>query len=133
MDYVYPELGQPLANFLLESHRNYLPALSSALKGNLPKGLAHITGGGFIDNIPRILPEGCGAVVRKASWEVPPLFQLIRKLGGIDLDEMYRVFNMGVGMVAIVAPEKLAEFQAAVAEPTWVIGEVIAGDGVILE
>jgi phosphoribosylaminoimidazole synthetase len=131
-DYVYPELGAPLADFLLEPHRNYLPVLEAALKADLPKGLAHITGGGFIDNIPRILPEGCGAVIRKASWEVPALFQLIQKLGEIDPDEMYRVFNMGVGMVAVIAPEKLTNFQSAIAEPTWVIGEVVAGYGVTL-
>jgi phosphoribosylaminoimidazole (AIR) synthetase len=126
-------LGAPLADFLLEPHRNYLPVLEAALKADLPKGLAHITGGGFIDNIPRILPEGCGGVVRKASWKVPALFTLIQTLGEIDPDEMYQVFNMGVGMVAVVAPEKLADFQAAIAEPTWVIGEVVAGDGVALE
>ena len=132
LDHVYPELGAPLADFLLEPHRNYFPVLDAAIQAKIPKGLAHITGGGFIDNIPRILPAGCGAVIRKANWEVPALFQLIQKLGGIDPDEMYRVFNMGVGMVAVIAPEKLDEFQTSVAEPTWVIGEVVAGDGVTL-
>jgi phosphoribosylformylglycinamidine cyclo-ligase/phosphoribosylamine--glycine ligase/phosphoribosylformylglycinamidine cyclo-ligase len=132
-EYVYPELGAPLADFLLEPHRNYLPVLEAGLKAQIPKGLAHITGGGFIDNLPRILPEGCGAVIRKSSWEVPALFQLIQRLGDINLDEMYRVFNMGIGMVAVVASEQLVNFQRAVREPTYVIGEVVAGEGITLD
>ena len=133
LEQVYPQLGEPLVNFLLAPHRSYLPVLASALKADIPKGLAHITGGGFIDNIPRILPSGCGAVVRKDRWPVPPLFQLIEELGEIESDEMYRVFNMGIGMVAVVAPEKLTAFQQSVDEQTWVIGEIIAGDGVVLQ
>ena len=133
LDHVYPELGAPLADFLLEPHRNYFPLLEPALKARTPKGLAHITGGGFIDNIPRILPKGFGAKVRKTSWDVPPLFQLIQNLGGIDPDEMYRVFNMGVGMIAIITKEQLNEFQQSITEPTWVIGEVVDGEGVTLE
>jgi len=132
-DFIYPELGAPLADFLLVPHRNYLSTLDAALKAGIPKGLAHITGGGFIDNIPRILPQGYGAIVHKFSWEVPVLFQLIQKLGEVDPEEMYRIFNMGIGMVAVVAPEKLANFQTAVSDPTWVIGEVVAGDGITLE
>ena len=131
--HVYPELGKPLVDFLLEPHRNYLPVLQPALEARIPKGLAHITGGGFIDNIPRILPKGCGAIVRKSSWKVPSLFQLIQNLGDIHPDEMYQVFNMGVGMVSVVAPGQLVDFQNAVTETTWVIGEVVAGKGVTLE
>lgn len=132
-EYVYPELEQPLKNFLLEPHRNYFPVLNATIKAGIPKGLVHITGGGFIDNIPRILPTDCGAILRKSIWTVPPLFELIQKLGKIDADEMYRVFNMGIGMVAVIAANHLGEFQTSLAEPTWVIGEVITGDGVILE
>lgn len=133
LEHVYPELEQPLANFLLEPHRNYFPVLDAAIQAGIPKGLVHITGGAFIDNIPRILPPGCGAIIRKSSWKIPPLFQLIQKLGEINPDEMYRVFNMGVGMVAVIGANQLDAFQTSVAEPTWVIGEVINGDGVTLE
>jgi phosphoribosylformylglycinamidine cyclo-ligase len=133
LDHIYPELGQPLADFLLEPHRSYLPVLEIALEAGIPKGLVHITGGGFIDNIPRILPQGCGARLRTGSWPMPPLFELIQKLGQIETGEMYRVFNMGVGMVAVLAPEQLEAFQEAVEEQTWVIGDVINGNGVILE
>ena len=130
LEHIYPELGAPLADFLLAPHRNYLPVLTPALKANLIRGLAHITGGGFIDNIPRILPEGCGAIIHKASWEVHALFKLIQKLGNIDPDEMYRVFNMGIGMVAVIAPKNLEKFQSSITETTWVIGQVIAGEGI---
>jgi phosphoribosylaminoimidazole synthetase len=133
LETIYPELGAPLADVLLEPHRNYLPVLQSSLEGGILKGLAHITGGGFIDNLPRILPEGRGAVVRKSSWEVPALFQLIQKLGDIDTAEMYRIFNMGIGMVAVINSEQLVDFHNAVDEAIWVIGEVVNGKGVTLE
>ena len=68
------------------------------------KALAHLTGGGFIENIPRVLPDGLGAVVRRGAWPVPPLFTLIQQRGQVTEDEMYHVFNMGIGMVAVVAP-----------------------------
>jgi len=133
LEMVFQELGGPLANILLEPHRNYLPVLDAALNAGIPKGLAHITGGGFFDNIPRILPLGCGATLLKDSWEVPSLFELIQAKGEIDRAEMYHVFNMGVGMVAVVAPEQLEDFQTSVSEQTWVIGEVTTGEGVDLE
>jgi len=133
LEYVYPELGEPLANFLLEPHRSYLPFLENPLNAKTIKGLAHITGGGFVDNIPRILPAGCGAVIRKDSWTVPPLFQLIQNLGKIDPNEMYQVFNMGIGMVAVIAANQITAFQTSVHQPTWVIGEVVKGAGVTLE
>ena len=132
LDFKYPELGQPLANILLEPHRSYLSVLKPVIKIGIPKGLAHITGGGFFDNIPRILPQGCGARIRKSSWEIPPLFQLIQNIGKIDHDEMYHVFNMGIGMVAVIESRQLDVFQSSVGEPTWIIGEVTPGDRVIL-
>ena len=72
------------------------------------KGLAHITGGGLIDNLPRILPNDCDAVIETASWKVPAIFQILQERGGVDRDEMYQVFNMGIGMAAIVAPNDVA-------------------------
>lgn len=126
LDTVLPELGVPLADALLAPHRSYLHVLQSALYHSPPlvKALAHLTGGGFIENIPRVLPAGLGAMVRLGSWPVPPLFQLIQQRGGVPLEEMYRVFNMGIGMVAMVAPEHVRALQEALGEETWVIGEL---------
>ena len=133
LEHIYPELGQPLGNILLEPHRSYFPVLKTAIEFSIPKGLAHITGGGFIDNIPRILPQGCGARIDKTSWKIPPLFELIEYLGKIEHDEMYRVFNMGIGMVAVIEPKKIDEFQSSICEQSWIIGEVSLGEGVVLE
>jgi phosphoribosylformylglycinamidine cyclo-ligase len=87
---------------LLRIHKNYQPVLSKISAGVI-KGLAHITGGGLIDNVPRILPSNCDAVIETKSWRMPPIFQILQKNGGVDAEEMYQVFNMGIGMVAIVA------------------------------
>ena len=87
---------------LLRVHKNYQPLLAKVSDG-LVKGLAHITGGGLIDNLPRILPSNCDAVIETKSWRVPRIFQILQKNGKVALEEMYQVFNMGIGMVAIVA------------------------------
>ncbi len=136
LDMVFPELGIPLADALLEPHRSYLnllwPVVSSP--SSPVKALAHLTGGGFFENIPRVLPEGVGAVVRRGSWPAPALFDLIQTRGGVDSSEMHRVFNMGIGMVAVVAPDRVDEFRAALGEPTWIIGELVPGERkVVLE
>lgn len=130
LDAVLPALGLPLADVLLEPHRSYLGLLWPVVSRSPSpvKALAHLTGGGFMENLPRVLPVGVGAVIRRGSWPIPPLFDLIQSLGGVDLLEMYRVFNMGIGMVAMVAPEDVEPFQAALGETTWVIGELVAGE-----
>src|SRR6476660_9046543 len=87
---------------LLRMHKNYQPVLAK-VPGGVIKGLAHITGGGLIDNLPRILPSICNAVIDTKSWRVPSIFQILQKNGNVDVQEMYQVFNMGIGMVAIVA------------------------------
>ncbi len=87
---------------LLRVHRNYQPLLAK-IPGGIIKGLAHITGGGLIDNLPRILPPNCDAVIETKSWKVPRMFQILQQNGNIDLREMYQVFNMGIGMTAVVA------------------------------
>ena len=87
---------------LLRMHKNYQPVLSKLTPG-VVKGLAHITGGGLVDNLPRILPSNCDAVIETKSWRVPSIFQVLQKNGSVDAGEMYQVFNMGIGMVAIVA------------------------------
>ena len=132
LDTVYPDLVQPLADLLLAPHRCYLPALSSLIESKEPfiKALAHLTGGGFYGNIPRILPAGCGARIDKNAWPVPPLFQRIQQMGQVEIGEMYKVFNMGIGMVIVVDRKNVHSLQKAVPEATWIIGEIIAGEGV---
>jgi phosphoribosylformylglycinamidine cyclo-ligase len=92
-------------------------------------GIAHITGGGLIDNPPRILPDGCALRLRRGSWTIPPVFPWLQALGPVPDAEMYRVFNMGIGMVAVVAPERAATIQSLIPDAR-VIGEVTPrGDG----
>jgi phosphoribosylamine--glycine ligase/phosphoribosylformylglycinamidine cyclo-ligase len=141
LDTVYPQLGIPLAEALLAPHRSYFGVLKSVIGGQESgisnqqlkiKALAHLTGGGFIENIPRILPEGVNAAIRLDSWLVPPLFMLIQQRGKIALEEMYRVFNMGIGMVIVTGREQAAMLQAAIGEETYRIGEIIPGNGKVV-
>ncbi len=127
LDTVFPELGCSLADALLAPHRSYFNILYSVLGNPHVKALAHLTGGGFIENIPRILPAELDAVIRLGSWPVPALWKLTQQKGNIAADEMYRVFNMGIGMVVIVAEESVAEIQKLIPEETFVIGELAAG------
>lgn len=129
LDTVYPELGMPLAEALLAPHRSYLQELWPVLQDDAQpiKALAHLTGGGVMENLPRVLPDGVGAVVRIGSWPVPPVFSLIQARGGIALEEMYRVFNQGIGMALVVDAREAAALQARLSEPSWVIGELAAG------
>ncbi len=135
------ELNNTLGGELLKVHLSYGPLLGRLLqKFNPPaaharpavKGLAHITGGGFIDNIPRVLPRNCDVVVRKGSWEAPPLFELLRAKGGVEEAELYQVFNMGIGMTVIVAAEQAGaalRFIRAQRQRAWLIGQVVPGTG----
>ena len=128
-----PELGRTVADVLLDVHRSYLRPLTPLLEARALHGLVHVTGGGLPGNLPRVMPEGLGAVVDRGSWDPGPLFRLLQRAGDVDRDEMYRVFNMGVGMIAIVAPERVDEVLAtltAAGEAPWVMGEVGEGDGV---
>ncbi len=119
-----PELRLTLGEELLRVHRNYQPLIAS-----LPTGLvhaaAHITGGGLIDNLPRVLPKGCQANIRRDSWRVPPIFQIIQRAASVDPAEMYNVFNMGIGMVLIVPKNR--ETEAVRRTRGRVIGEIVEG------
>ena len=131
-----PELGTTVGQALLAPHRSYLAALEPLLERDKVKALAHITGGGFPGNIPRVLPEGLGAAVRRGSWPVPALFRLIQKGGDVPDEEMVRTFNMGIGMVVVVAPGDLHDVEHSLerrGEPSFVIGRVVAGSGVTWE
>ncbi len=123
-------LDRPIGEALLVPHRSYLDALDRALNDDgLVKGLAHITGGGLIDNVPRILPEQCDASITLGSWPMPPLFQLVESVAtGLPLEELYRTLNMGIGMVVVVAADRVQQLRDCINEPTWVIGELVAGD-----
>jgi phosphoribosylformylglycinamidine cyclo-ligase len=118
-------LGVSLADALLVPHRSYLNLLHSHL--DLVKGMAHLTGGGFIENIPRVLPDNMDAVIDRSAWTVPALFRLIQEQGEVDPEEMFRVFNMGIGMVAIVDKKDVAALQKSIPEQTFVIGELAEG------
>lgn len=122
----YPELGKTLGEALLAPHRSYY----RPLKPLLPciRGMAHITGGGLVDNVPRVLPEGLSARFNSKSWEVPPIFRLIQKKGNVDRDEMFRVFNMGIGMAVVCTPDDVVKFTTQLPEAK-VIGEVVKQKG----
>ena len=131
-----PELGTTVGRALLAPHRGYLAALEPLLERGKIRALVHITGGGFPGNVPRVLPAGLGARIRTSAWRVPPLFRLIQSAGKVPDEEMYRTFNMGVGMVVVVAPGDLHEVEHSLerrGETSFVIGHVERGAGVVLE
>jgi phosphoribosylformylglycinamidine cyclo-ligase len=133
------ELGCTLGDELLKVHVSYGLLVQALVKrfnrpGKAPglKGLAHITGGGFIDNIPRVLPKGCDCVIRKGTWPVLPVFDLIQRGGKIEEREMYQVFNMGIGMVAVVSPDqadRALKLIRTAGHQAWLIGEIARGSG----
>jgi phosphoribosylformylglycinamidine cyclo-ligase len=126
------ELTSTIGDALLATHRSYLPVVRPLIERGHVKGLAHITGGGITENLPRILPEGCGAAIDRRAWSVPPLFKLLQVRGGIADDEMFRAFNMGIGMIVACAPGDAEGVCAALAqagEPHAArIGFVVAGN-----
>lgn len=126
LDKEYGALGRPLGEALLQVHRCYLPALRPVLPWL--KGIAHITGGGLEGNVPRVLPPGVSVRIRRGSWQAPLLFQLIQRKGKIADDEMYRVFNMGIGMVVICGVEKGPQLVKTLPDAIG-IGEVVASEG----
>jgi phosphoribosylformylglycinamidine cyclo-ligase len=127
-----PELGRTVAEALLEPHRSYLPLISPLLAAGRIKGMAHITGGGITDNLPRVLPHGTAAVVDASTWSVPALFQWLGDSGKVPVDDMYRTFNMGIGLIAVTAPDQaeplIDELAARGGRDARVIGEIVAGE-----
>jgi phosphoribosylformylglycinamidine cyclo-ligase len=121
-----PLLKRPLGDELLRVHKNYQPMLAKLPPGML-HGLAHITGGGLVDNLPRVLPKNCDAIIETESWTIPPLFQFLQEQGKVDRTEMFQVFNMGIGMV-VVAAEKDAN-KIARALKAKKIGRIAKGTG----
>jgi phosphoribosylformylglycinamidine cyclo-ligase len=119
-------LDDTFADWLLAPHRSYFNLLYPYLLR--VKALAHITGGGFIENIPRVLPDSLNVVIHLSSWQIPTLWKLIQEKGNISTGEMYRVFNMGIGMIAIVDKSQVDGFQGSLSEPGLVIGELVNGE-----
>jgi phosphoribosylformylglycinamidine cyclo-ligase len=131
VDSVVPELGVTVGDALLAPHRSYLTAMRPLLDAGLVKGMAHITGGGITENLPRTLPAGCAAEIDRRSWTVPPIFALLQKRGGIAEGEMLRAFNMGVGLIACVdasASDRVTETLVNAGEEPIRLGRVIAGE-----
>ena len=130
-DTVVPELGATVGDALLAPHRSYLTVVRPLLPRQTLKGLAHITGGGITENLPRVLPEGCSAEIDLGTWNVPALFQLLQERGQIPRDEMFRAFNMGIGLILVAAPaeaERIIDTLARHGEPHAVrIGFVVSG------
>ncbi len=125
---VVPELDRPLSEVLLEPTRIYTKQILPLCQKEWLKGISHITGGGFVENLPRMLPEGLACQITLKSWPVLPIFKVLQKLGNIASSEMYEIFNMGIGMVLVVAPENATQVQTALTklgEETYRIGQVV--------
>jgi phosphoribosylformylglycinamidine cyclo-ligase len=122
------ELGQTVGDALLQTHLSYLGALGPLLDSGTIRGLAHITGGGQLENIPRILPQGTAVEIKRDSWPVLPLFEVMQRAGNIAEAEMFRTFNMGVGMVVVCAAGEAAQIQETI-KPCYEIGGVTRGAG----
>jgi phosphoribosylformylglycinamidine cyclo-ligase len=135
VDDAFPDEEGSVADVLLRVHRSYLRPLMPLIERGVVRGLAHITGGGLVDNVPRVLPKSVDARFRLASWEVPALFRVLQREGGVERGEMFRAFNMGVGMVAIVpsaeADSVVADLNGA-GERAWIAGEIVPGDGKVI-
>ncbi len=134
------ELGNTIGDELLKTHVTYGPLVQQLVKQfnksgkpDVVKSFAHITGGGFVDNLPRVLPANCDAVIRKGSWEMLPIFRMIEAKGGVDEAELYQVFNMGIGMTAIVSADtanRVLKTINAAGHRAWAIGEITRGTGI---
>jgi len=124
------DLGETIGAALLKPHLSYLPLLEGLIDSGLIKGLAHITGGGLLENIPRILPEGTAVQIRRGSWPVLPIFQLLQDMGKVEEAEMYRTFNMGIGMVVVCSTRDAAAIRRHSEQKgtqTFEVGSVIEG------
>ena len=135
-----PGLKKSIGEELLAEHISYGPLVQKLLKKfnlvgkpNSVKAFAHITGGGFVDNIPRVLPKTLDCVIKKGSWDMLPIFQIIKEKGGVPEEELYQVFNMGIGMVGIVSADKAdaaLKFIKSQKHNAWIIGGVVKGKGI---
>ena len=127
-----PELGKTVGEALIEPHKSYLHYIRPLLDGGRIKGMAHITGGGITDNLPRVLPHGTAAVVDASAWEIPPIFRWLQRNGQVPIDDMMHTFNMGIGLIIVTGRDKaeslLDELAARGGRDARVIGDVVAGE-----
>lgn len=133
LDQYVDEIDAVLGEVLLKPTRIYVRAIQAAMQEFEIKGMAHITGGGFVENLPRMLPPGVGAAVKLGSWKVHPVFSFLQKKGQIPAHEMYEIFNMGIGLAVIVKREEASRIVAhfnKLGEEAYMIGETVAGEGV---
>jgi len=129
-----PELGATVAELLLAPHRSYFALCEPLLDRSVLKGMAHITGGGITDNLPRILPAGTAARIERGSWPVLPIFNFLQQAGRIDEAEMYRTFNMGIGLMLVVSEHDLSHVKhhlASLGEPCYEVGRIVSGGGAV--
>ena len=129
-----PGTNQTFGDALLAVHRSFLKPVTALMRAVKINGMAHITGGGFPDNIPRVLPKCVNAEIDRATWEVPTIFKFIQNLGKVDIDEMYRVFNMGIGFVVIIPKKdlkKATNVLKAQHQPYYQIGVIRKGSGIV--
>ncbi len=127
-----PELGCTLGEELIKPTRIYVPTIRNVVRNFPVQGIIHITGGGFFDNIPRVLPHGCGVKIDAGTWPMLPVFKFLKEGGGVSPEEMCRTFNCGIGMILVVREDVVEDisFQlAALGEHPYVIGEVVVGGG----
>lgn len=128
---IHDELGETVGETLLKTHSSFLPQLSGLLESNKIKGLAHLTGGGFLENIPRILPEGTAVEIERGTWPELPVFGVMQRLGNVTDKEMFRTFNMGIGMAVICSADDVGELLGSLGT-SYQIGKVTAGDRAVV-
>ncbi|HYM06279.1 MAG TPA: phosphoribosylformylglycinamidine cyclo-ligase [Terriglobales bacterium] len=131
LDSYVNELKGKVGNELLRTHKSYWPAIKRLVDGECVSAMAHITGGGITENLPRVLPRGVAAVIEMGSWQVPPIFEHLQQLGNVPKDEMFRTFNMGLGMLLIVPSKKFKKAQTVLeraGEKAFTVGRIVKGD-----
>ena len=129
------ELKNKVGNELMRVHKSYWAVLKKLLDGEAVSAMAHITGGGITENLPRVLPKGTAAVIELGTWPNQPIFQHLQQLGSIPQDEMMRTFNMGVGMILVVPPKKFKKVQTVLeraGEKGYTIGRIVKGERKVL-
>jgi phosphoribosylformylglycinamidine cyclo-ligase len=131
LDSYVNELKGKVGNELLRTHKSYWPAIKRLVDGECVSAMAHITGGGITENLPRVLPRGVAAVIEMGSWQVPPIFEHLQQLGNVPQDEMLRTFNMGLGMLLVIPSKKFKKAQTVLeraGERAFTVGRIVKGD-----
>jgi phosphoribosylformylglycinamidine cyclo-ligase len=135
LDSYVNELKGKVGNELLRTHKSYWPAIKRLVDGECASAMAHITGGGITENLPRVLPRGVAAVIDMGSWQIPPIFEHLQQLGNVPQEEMFRTFNMGLGMLLVVPSKKFKKAQTVLeraGEKAFTIGRIVKGDRKVL-